>query len=135
MRRGTNRSSTGSNGFRRTSNTPRRTTASPRGRVRESVDILQRVRELTVQGANGTYSKDEMKLIGNEVNELLKQLVDLGNAKNGEGNTVFSGVATKSLPFRTVIGNSAGAGEPVITNVDYIGNTGENFTEVSDGTI
>ncbi len=104
------------------------------GKVRETVDILQRIRELAVQGANGTYSKDEMKHMGNEVNELLKQIVDLANSKNGDGNTIFSGDMGKSLPFRAVMGNVAGAGEPVVTGVEYIGTIGENFTEVSDGT-
>jgi flagellar hook-associated protein 3 FlgL len=104
------------------------------GRVREAVDILHRVREITIQGANGTYSKDEMKYMGNEVNELLNQLVDIANAKNGEGNTIFSGDKTKSLPFRAVTGSVAGSGSGVITNVEYVGTIGENYTEISDGT-
>lgn len=104
------------------------------GRVREAVDILHRVRELAVQGANGTYSKDEMKHMGQEVNELLNQLVDIANAKNGDGTTIFSGDKTKTLPFRAVQGSVAGNGGQVITDVEYVGTIGENRTEISDGT-
>ena len=104
------------------------------GRVREGVDILHRVRELAVQGANGTFSKDDLASMGREVNELLNALVDIANARNGDGATIFSGDKSKSLPFRAVQGSVAGSGGQVITNVEYIGTIGENMAEISDGT-
>jgi flagellar hook-associated protein 3 FlgL len=103
------------------------------GRVSEAVDVLQRVRELAVQGSNGTYSKDQLAMMGQEVNQLLGQLVEIANARNGDGTTIFSGDKTKSLPFRPVEGSVAGTGEKVITNVEYIGSIGVNRTEISDG--
>jgi len=102
-------------------------------KVREAVEILQRVRELAVQGANGVYAKEDLRALGIEVNQLLNQLVEIANARNGDGTTLFSGDKTGSLPFRAVLGNVGGMGENVITQVEYIGTITENRAEVSDG--
>ena len=45
--------------------------------MNEAENVLQRVRELAVAGANGTYAPDDLKLMGIEINELLKELVAL----------------------------------------------------------
>ncbi|MBQ1629174.1 MAG: flagellar biosynthesis protein FlgL, partial [Treponema sp.] len=45
------------------------------GYMNNSLDILQRVRELAVTGANGIYTKDDLKNMATEVDELLKELV------------------------------------------------------------
>jgi len=103
-------------------------------KVREAVEILQRVRELAVQGANGVYAKEDLRALGVEVNQLLNQLVEIANARNGDGTTLFSGDKTGTLPFRAVLGNVGGMGDSVITQVDYIGTITENRAEVSDGT-
>jgi flagellar hook-associated protein 3 FlgL len=103
------------------------------GRVNEAVEVLQRVRELAVQGANGTYGKQELAMMGEEVNQMLNQLVEISNSHNGDGTTIFSGDKSKSLPFRPVEGSVAGTGEKVITQVEYIGSIGVNKTEISDG--
>ena len=103
------------------------------GRVSEAVEVLQRIRELAVQGAHGTYTKEDLAIMGEEVNQLLGQLVEIGNARNGDGTTIFSGDKSKSLPFRAVDGSVAGTGRKVIKGVEYIGAIGVNKTEISDG--
>lgn len=103
------------------------------GYVRQSVDMLQRVRELAVQGANGTYSQQDLMAMGKEVNELLEEFVQVANARDGEGSTLFSGTRSRTIPFRPVTGNVPGAGEAVITNVDYVGDIRTRSTEVADG--
>ncbi|MDR1931666.1 MAG: flagellar hook-associated protein 3 [Spirochaetales bacterium] len=103
------------------------------GRVTEAVEVLQRIRELAVQGAHGTYAKDEVAMMGQEVNQLLNQLVEISNSRNGDGTMIFSGDKSKSLAFRPVEGSVAGTGEKVITQVEYIGAIGVNRTEISDG--
>ncbi|MDR1179459.1 MAG: flagellar hook-associated protein 3 [Spirochaetales bacterium] len=103
------------------------------GRVTEAVEVLQRVRELAVQGSNSTYTKDDLAIMGQEVNQLLNQLVEISNSRNGDGTMIFSGDKSKSLAFRPVEGSVAGSGEKVITNVEYIGSVGVNRTEISDG--
>lgn len=102
-------------------------------KVREAVEILQRIREISVQGGNGTYGKDDLKAMGMEVNQLLNQLVEIANARNGDGTTLFSGDKTSSLPFRAVMGNVGGMGEGVVTQVEYVGTITENRVEVTDG--
>jgi flagellar hook-associated protein 3 FlgL len=103
------------------------------GHVRESVDILQRVRELAVQGANGTYSRDDLRHMGREVDQLLNQMVQTANARNGDGTAVFSGDKSQTLPFRAVMGKVPGADGQVVTGVEYLGSIKENYAEVSDG--
>ena len=46
-----------------------------------TVDILQKVRELAVQAANGIYSKENRENMAVEVDELLKELVTTANSR------------------------------------------------------
>lgn len=56
------------------------------GAMQEMNDTLGRIKELTVQGANGTLSEDDRKAAQDEVNELIEGLRDLVN------NTEFNGI-------------------------------------------
>ncbi len=102
------------------------------GYMRESVDILQRIRELAVQGANGTYAKSDLQNMGQEVNQLLGELVKVANSRSPDGTTIFAGLLTRNEPFRAVNGNVPGADGQVITNVQYVGDIGHNNTDISD---
>ncbi|WP_455383379.1 flagellar hook-associated protein 3 [Salinispira pacifica] len=102
------------------------------GYMREAVDIMQRVRELAVQGANGTYTKDDLQNMGQEVNQLLGELVKIGNARSPDGTMIFAGLSTRSQPFRMVSGNVPGADGQVATNIEYVGDIGHNRTDISD---
>ncbi|MCO7176435.1 flagellar hook-associated protein FlgL [Sporolactobacillus kofuensis] len=53
-------------------------------------DVLQRIRELTTEGSTDTYTADQRKAIGVEVDQLTQQLVTLGNTQVG-GQYIFSG--------------------------------------------
>jgi flagellin len=44
------------------------------GYLKESGDVLQRIRELTVQAANGTYTNEDRSQISVEIDELVKEL-------------------------------------------------------------
>ncbi|HET6487771.1 MAG TPA: hypothetical protein VFH83_15190, partial [Spirochaetia bacterium] len=50
------------------------------GNLQSAMDILQRVRELAVQGANGTLDTQQMGYIGDEVDQLLGELLSIGNS-------------------------------------------------------
>ena len=102
------------------------------GYMREAVDIMQRVRELAVQGANGTYTKGDLQNMGQEVNQLLGELVKIGNSRAPDGTMIFAGLDTRSEPFRTIDGNVPGAEGQVITDVQYVGDIGHNRTDISD---
>ncbi len=66
--------------------------------ISEANDILQRARELAVQGANDTNSKESRKSIASEIHQLYEQLVDVGNSQyNGE--YLFNGQLTDLKPY------------------------------------
>ncbi|OGO83299.1 MAG: flagellar hook-associated protein FlgL [Clostridiales bacterium GWC2_40_7] len=56
-------------------------------------DVLQKTRELTVQGANGTLTTDDTQKINEEIKQLRKQLLHLGNSSYA-GRYIFSGYKT-----------------------------------------
>ncbi|MEA3422391.1 MAG: flagellar hook-associated protein FlgL [Bacillota bacterium] len=64
-------------------------------------DTLQRARELTVYGSNGTLSDNDMKAIGEELKQIISQVAEVGNT-NYDGRYVFAGQATSSTPFEVV---------------------------------
>lgn len=103
------------------------------GYMTDSLEIMQRVRELAVTGANGIYTKEDMSNMATEVDELLKQLVQNANAVSADGNSIFAGTNTKSTAFDVEMGNVEGSGVPLIQNVRYNGNIDVNRVEVDEG--
>lgn len=64
----------------------------------DTKDILQRIRELNVQGTNGALSQEETSKIGIEIDQLRKELIKVGNASVA-GKYIFSGFATDKPLF------------------------------------
>ncbi len=62
-------------------------------------DVLQRVRELAVYGSNGTLPEQSMVALSNEVNELIEEMVGIGNT-NYAGRYIFGGSKTTAPPFK-----------------------------------
>ncbi len=102
------------------------------GYMNDSLSIMQRIRELAVSGANGTYTKDDLKNMGSEVNELLEQLIQNANAVGPDGTYIFSGTNTKTTAFDAEKGHVAGSSIPLIQNVRYNGNINTNKVEVDE---
>lgn len=102
------------------------------GYMDDSLQIMQRVRELAVSGANGVYNKDDLKNMATEVDELLKALVQNANAVSADGNSIFAGTNTKATAFDIEMGNVEGSGVPLIQNVKYNGNITVNQVEVDE---
>jgi flagellar hook-associated protein 3 FlgL len=101
--------------------------------LNEANSILQRVRDLAVQGAHGTYAPDDLTIMAGEVNELIKALVDISNAQGPDGKQLFAGDRALSEPFRIVEGTVAGGGENMVVRVEYRGAGATRQTEISDG--
>jgi len=80
-----------------------------------ALDVVQRARELAVQGANGALSQSGRSIIADEIDQLSKQMVEVGNATLG-GRYLFSGTKTQTQAF-----DPTGA---------YQGNTGSLTREV-----
>ncbi|MBR2107491.1 MAG: flagellar hook-associated protein 3 [Treponema sp.] len=102
------------------------------GYMDDSLQIMQRVRELAVTGANGIYNKEDLKNMATEVDELLKALVQNANAVSADGNSIFAGTNTKATAFEIEMGNVEGSGVPLIQNVKYNGNITVNQVEVDE---
>ena len=103
------------------------------GYARQALEVAQRLRELAVQGANGIYSAQDRKSMAAEVDQLVAELVELGNARGADGTYLFSGDKSRTAPFRAVSGNAPGAEGETIVAVQYLGAAGGPQAEVAEG--
>ncbi|MDP1539679.1 MAG: flagellar hook-associated protein FlgL [Moraxellaceae bacterium] len=64
------------------------------------VNILQRVREIVVQGANGTQGDESRQLLAIEVRQQLQSMLQVANTQDSEGRFIFSGMdeSTPAVP-------------------------------------
>ncbi len=85
-------------------------------------DVLQRVRELTVQGANDTQNNDTRRYIAAEVRERLNQLLAQANTRDANGEYLFSGFQGQTQPFAR-----SGAG------FTYSGDQNKRYLEIGPG--
>ena len=83
-------------------------------------DALNRVRELALQAANGTQTRESRSAMAAEVRELLTGLVDTANGQDGQGNYLFAGNQLQAQPF--TIGSA----------VQYYGDSGVRFQRIGD---
>ena len=67
------------------------------GALSETTNILQRIRELAVQAANGTQSASNRSAINDEVNQLLQQIDDIATDTEFNGIRVLSSAQTVTL--------------------------------------
>lgn len=65
----------------------------------EGGDLLQRARELAVEGANGALTQGDMANIGAEIDHILRQMVVTGNASL-RGQRLFGGELINADPFQ-----------------------------------
>jgi flagellar hook-associated protein 3 FlgL len=103
------------------------------GYLQEAASIMQRVREIAVAGAHGTFSAQDTQKMGEEVNQLLNELVQIANSKASDGTYLFSGDRNRSIAYREVTGHVPGSSGQVITNVEYSGTNQRNMAEISEG--
>lgn len=61
-------------------------------------NVMQRARELAVQGANGTNSDESLNAMKTEIDQLYGQMTNIGNSKFN-GKYVFNGQITDQPPF------------------------------------
>jgi flagellar hook-associated protein 3 FlgL len=103
------------------------------GYVRQTIDVAQRLREIAVQGANGTFTKEDQKYMAQEVDQLLGEMVSMANARGPDGSFIFSGDKSRTQPFREISGTAPGAAGEVLVGVQYLGAQGGPSAEVSEG--
>ena len=93
--------------------------------LEDASSVMQRVRELTMQASNGTFAQGDRASIGAEMDQLLQQLVGIGNSRRGE-RFLFGGTESGSPPFE--IEETASG-----TRVVYNGNRERLDIEVAPG--
>lgn len=86
-----------------------------------ATDLLQRARELTIQGLNDTQGADERKNIASEIRQLQDQLISLANTQDSDGQYIFGGYNSTNIPFS---GDGAG-------NFTYAGDQGQKLLQIS----
>ncbi len=66
--------------------------------INETNEVLQRARELAVQGANGANTGLSMEAIAEEIDQLYEHIVNIGNSQFN-GKYVFNGQMTDVKPY------------------------------------
>lgn len=88
-----------------------------------AVDIIQRVRELTVQAGSGSLSANDRLSISSELKERLGQLANVANTRDASGEYIFSGFQGSTPAFAK---DEFGAWT-------YQGDEGQRVLEIDDG--
>ncbi|SEF99838.1 flagellar hook-associated protein 3 FlgL [Caloramator fervidus] len=86
-------------------------------------DALQTVREKTIQGGNGAYTKEERLAIAKHIRQLKEHIMQIGNTSY-DGRYVFGGDKTTNPPFKM-------EGDKVI----YVGSDNGLYKEMANGVI
>ena len=91
-------------------------------------DILTRIKELSVEAGNSTYSDSNRAAIAVELRSDFGQLMNIANATDGTGQYLFSGYKGSTQPF-------SGSIDALIANpsldVSYLGDDGQRTLSVA----
>ena len=85
-------------------------------------DLLVRIKELAIQGANATLSAEDREIIAVEVQGLRDELLSIANTRDEHGNAVFAGGNSEVTAFQTQADGS----------VAYKGDARQTMVSVSD---
>tara|TARA_R110002049_G_scaffold218166_1_gene389606 strand:- start:682 stop:2160 length:1479 start_codon:yes stop_codon:yes gene_type:complete len=92
------------------------------GVLDSATSMLQRVRELAVQGLNATNTQADKQAIAIEIKQLNQQLLALANTRDSNGDYLFSGFKSNTQPYGTI-------------NGDYQGDEGQRNIKVGEGVL
>ena len=91
--------------------------------LESSIDVIQRIRELTVQAGNGSLSPNDRRSISSELEERLGQLANIANTRDASGEYIFSGFQGSVKAFE----------QDEFGNWIYQGDEGQRVLEIDDG--
>jgi len=94
----------------------------------QTIDMLQRLNELAVQGNNTTLGASERALIAVEVREILTGVVSIANSVDSNGEYIFSGFNVGTAPIVTT---EVPSGSGLFT-YSYAGDVGQRNTQISE---
>ncbi|MGV2884501.1 flagellar hook-associated protein FlgL [Paenibacillus taichungensis] len=67
--------------------------------MQQALDVMKRLKELAIQGSNGTLSGSDLEAVNLEVDELKNHLVDIGNTQI-RGKYIFNGQTYDQMPYQ-----------------------------------
>ena len=85
--------------YERSLDTAENRLASEESALMSSERILQRIRQLAVQGNTDTLSVDDKEILANEITSLREELLSLANTQDANGNYVFAGSNVQAKAF------------------------------------
>lgn len=92
-------------------------------------ELIRRVRELAIQGGNGTLTRENRLANTAELRARFEELMGYANARDGSGKYLFSGYMGDTRPFSGSVETAAQAG------VVYQGDDGQRLLQVSPSRI
>lgn len=90
--------------------------------LQESINVLTRISELTVQAANGAYGPNERLALLAEAQEMTKLMVEIANTRDAQGQSLFAGYKSAGVAF-TMTPNG---------KIDYQGDRGVSALQISE---
>ncbi len=117
------------------------------GGMAQIQNMLQRMKELGTQAANGTISDTDRGYIATEVGQLKTEMDAIGNSTKFNGQSLLTGALSTTLDVTGTIGTGFAAGAASVTSIDVSaakgGKTftiaayvaGDNALTLSDGTV
>ena len=99
------------------------------GQLESLGNVIQDVRERTIQLGNASLTDRERGFIGEELESRLEQMLSIANAQNGEGLYLFAGFQGASVPFARAQG-AAGPFNSANPLVNFLGDQGQRSLQV-----
>ncbi len=84
-------------------------------------DILNRTRDLLLQGSNGSLNSQDRNSLALEIESRLEEMLSLANTQTSTGEYIFSGYATNTVPYT----------KDIAGNFIYNGDQGKQFVDVN----
>lgn len=87
-------------------------------------DILQQASQMAIQGANATYTSEDLACLGEQVDKMIDQVKDLANSSIGD-RYIYAGTKNNAAPFTRVgdsifyTGDLNGLYREVLSGEDY----------------
>ncbi|TCW29901.1 flagellar hook-associated protein FlgL [Gulbenkiania mobilis] len=91
--------------------------------LHQGSEVIQAMKTLAVNAGNGSLKDTDKKALQNEFRERVRELVGIANSTDANGDYLFGGTQTQSLPFELKIGSTI--------SIEYKGNYGQQDIQVS----
>jgi len=92
------------------------------GSLKSATELVQRIRELAIQGLNDSNTQNDRTTLAAEISQLNEQLLTLANTRDSNGDYIFSGFSNDIQPYSTV-------------GASYAGDSGQRNMQVGPGVL